>query len=120
MEHSEMVSNGEMIRGLHDAAGDTLAVAPVIRFRKLLDPDADSTYDYHKINSSLVGKQVRIEMYSLAYNPEKGYKMGCYKEVTGKVARISDCAGGNVLFIIFDDGKVLDPYPGTDIKIEVL
>lgn len=120
MEHTEMVSHGEMIRGLHAAAGDTLDVATVIRFRELLDPDAGRTYDYPKITQDLVGKQVRIEMYSIAYNPEKGYRMGCYKEVTGKVARISGGAGGNVLFIIFEDGKVLDPYPGTDIKIEVL
>ena len=114
----ERFTRSQIVTALHKSAGDTLRTANIVRFRDLLESADSRTYDYPKITDELIGKNVHVEMYCTAHNPEKGYLMGCYKEVTGTVKSIDST--GNVRFIIFEDGKVLDPWSGTDIKIEVL
>lgn len=106
---------------LHEKAGETVRGMPIIRWRTEYDPfnpDAGRTYDHDKITNDLVGKQVRIEIYSVGRD-DKNFIGGCYREITGTVKEIIPGAG-SVMFIVFTDGKVLDPYKLTDIKIEVL
>ena len=103
---------------LHSKASSTTKNAPIIRFRDSTYDKLDRTYDHEKITTDLIGKSIRVEIYSTGYNPELGYITGCYREIKGKVLDIFKSS--SISFIIFEDGKVLDPYCGTDIKIEVL
>ena len=106
---------------LHEMAGKTIKDMPIVRFRTEYDPfnpDAGRTYDHNKITSDLAGKQVRIEIYSVSCNAENVIT-GCYRGITGVVKEIIP-GSGSVMFIVFNDNKVLDPFSLTDIKIEVL
>ena len=115
------LTQSQISQTLHEMAGKTIKDMPVVRFRTEYDPfnpDAGRTYDYNKITSDLAGKSVRIEIYSVARNAEN-VLTGCYREISGVVKEIIPGAG-SVMFIVFESGKVLDPYRLTDIKIEVL
>ncbi len=106
----------EQAKTLHDRAGDTLKKAPVLRLYDYNNP-SERTYDFDKISSELIGKRVRAEIYSLTRDVANTL-CGCYKEITGTVLEVYET--NSIRFIIFDDGSVLDPYIGTEIKIEVL
>lgn len=107
---------------LHEMAGKTIKDMPVVRFLPEYDPfnpDAGRTYDYHKITSDLVGKQVSIEIYSVCRDSDNVLR-GCYRQISGVIKELIPCGNSSVIFIVFENGKVLDPYSLTDIKIEVL
>lgn len=115
------LTTAQITSTLHEKAGATMKQLPIIRWRteyNPFNPDAGRSYDHDKITSDLVGKQVHIEVYSVARNAEK-MLCGCYREITGTVKEIIP-GGSSVMFIVFTDGKVLDPYKLSDIKIEVL
>lgn len=107
-------SNYKEYMALHDEAGKTLKDAKVLRFCEVLE---ERTYHYDKIVPELIGKSIRVEMYSLTRD-DVGLLRGCYKEVQGIVKDIKYLE--SIRFILFAGGEVLDPHSGTDIKIEVL
>lgn len=114
------LSTAQIQSTLHEKAGETMKALPIIRWRTEYDPfnpDAGRTYDYDKITDDLVGKLVHIEVYSVASDHENKI-CGCYREITGIVKDIIP-GGGSVMFIMFTNGKVLDPFSLTDIKITV-
>lgn len=90
----------------------------ITRFRdNSLNGDEGRNYDFDKITPELVGKQISVECFTIAFNPETNLRAGAYLKFTGTVQEIKF---DNIKYVLFSTGELFDPYSGTDFKLEVL